>query len=87
MLIGMSKRLQVLLPEKQYEELRRIASSEGVTVAAWVRRVLEEAAREKPYRRVEEKLAAVREAAAHEYPTADIDDMLREVAAGRDVDA
>ncbi len=86
-LIYMSKRLQVLLPEEQYEELRRIASVEGVTVAAWVRGVLEQACREKPYSRVEEKLAAVREAVTHTYPTADIDGMLDEIAAGYEPEA
>lgn len=83
----MSKRLQVLLPEEQYEELRRLAAVEGVTVAAWVRRVLTEACREKPYQRVEEKLAAVREAAKYSFPTADIDQMLEEIEAGRGTDA
>ena len=80
----MSKRLQVLMPEAQYEELRRLAAVEGVTVAAWVRRILAEACREKPYQRVEEKLAAVREAATYSFPTADVDRMLDEIASGGD---
>ena len=32
---------------------------------------------------VERKLRAIREAAKHEFPTADIEDMLREIEAGR----
>jgi hypothetical protein len=85
----MSKRLQVLLPEAQFDEIRRIASVEGVTVAAWVRRVLEEACRERPYETVEAKLAAVREGAALSYPTCDIEQMLGEIERGyeQDVDA
>lgn len=78
----MTKRLQVLLPDGQYEELRRIAEVEGVTVAAWVRRVLDEACRERPFETVDAKLAAVREAARYDYPTCDVDQMLREIAAG-----
>lgn len=79
----MSKRLQVLLPEEQYEELRRLASVDGVTVAEWVRRVLAEACRERPYETVEKKLAVVREAAEYDFPTADPNDMLEQIAAGR----
>jgi hypothetical protein len=82
--MGMSKRLQVLLPEDQFEEIRRLAQVEGVTVAAWVRRVLRDACREKPYDTVQAKLAAVREAATYNFPTCDLDQMLSEIAAGYD---
>jgi hypothetical protein len=82
----MSKRLQVLLPEAQFDEIRRLAGVEGVTVAAWVRRVLDEACRERPYETVEAKLSAVREGAALAYPTGDIDQMLAEIASGYEQD-
>ncbi len=85
-LVCMSKRLQVLLPEDQMEEIRRIATVEGVTVAAWVRRVLVDACRESPYETVEAKLAAVREAASYGFPTGDIDQMLSEIARGYEQD-
>ena len=35
--------------------------------------------------RIERKLRAIREAAKHEFPTADIEDMLREIDAGRGI--
>lgn len=78
----MSKRLQVLLPVDQYDEIRRLAEVEGVTVAAWVRRVLREACRERPYETVEAKLSAVREASAHRFPAPGIERMLEESTAG-----
>ena len=41
----MSKRLQVLLAERELEEIQRLARRERLTVAAWVRRALDEADR------------------------------------------
>lgn len=52
-----------------------------MTVAEWVRQALCRARRKRP-ETVEAKLAAV-EAASHEYPTADVDVMLRELEADR----
>ena len=54
-----------------------------MTVAEWVRQALRRA-RQDHSATVETKLAAVAEAARHEFPTADIDVMLREIDAGRD---
>ena len=51
-------------------------------VAEWVRQALRRARRKRP-KTVEAKLAAVAEAASHEYPTADVDVMLREIEADR----
>ena len=82
MLMFMSKRLQVLLEEEQFDEIRRLAKVEGVTVAAWVRRVLSEACSERPYETVRSKLAAVREAATYRFPTCDVDQMSAESTAG-----
>ena len=36
----MSKRLQVVVPDAEYQRLRRIARSHRTTLAEWVRRVL-----------------------------------------------
>ena len=51
-------------------------------MAEWVRQALRRARRKRP-ETVEAKLAAVAEAASHEYPTADVDVMLREIEADR----
>ena len=78
----MAKRLQVLLQEPDYEEIQRVAQSRHMTVAEWVRQALDSARREEPGGSVARKLEAVRRAASHEFPTADIDQMLAEIEAG-----
>lgn len=78
----MSKRLQVLFDEAEFRELRLAARRHRMTVAEWVRQALRAARRQQPERDAGRKLAAVRAAAEHAYPTADIGQMLREVEAG-----
>lgn len=50
--------------------------------AEWVRRAIRDALRDRRSR-VDQKLRAIAEATRHELPTADIDDMLDEIAAGQ----
>ena len=78
----MSTRLQVLLPESEMEELRRIARQEHVTVGEWVRRALRAARSRQPLTAPEAKLKAIRKAAEYSFPTADIQDMLAEIERG-----
>jgi hypothetical protein len=78
----MSKRLQVLLNETEFRELREAARRRGVPVSDWVRWALREARRREPQGDVESKLRAVRTAVRHEGPIADIDQMLAEIERG-----
>ncbi|MQA75351.1 MAG: ribbon-helix-helix protein, CopG family [Solirubrobacterales bacterium] len=78
----MSKRLQVLLEESELRELREVARREGVPVSEWVRRALKDARRREPRGDIDGKLRAVRAAARHRFPTADIDAMLAEIERG-----
>lgn len=78
----MTQRLQVLLEEDEFAEIRRIAKRHRMTVAEWVRQALRLARTDEPYAEPKRKLAAVREAARHEFPTADIDQMLAEIESG-----
>ena len=78
----MSKRLQVLLDERELAEIRRVARREKLTTAEWVRQALREARRASPRGDLEKKIATVRAAARHELPTADIDQMLAEIDRG-----
>jgi hypothetical protein len=78
----MSKRLQVLLPDREMAEIQRLARRERLTVGAWVRMVLREARERKPVHDAESKLKAVRRAAQHSFPTADIGQMLDEIEHG-----
>jgi hypothetical protein len=78
----MSHRLQVLLDEAEFAEIRRIARRHRMTVAEWVRQALRAARRDEPVIDPRRKLAAVREAAQHAYPTGDIEVMLAEIERG-----
>lgn len=78
----MSKRLQVLLEEEEFRDLRAAAREQGVPVAEWVRRALRDARRREPRGDLDGKLRAVRAATRHEFPTADIDVMLAEIEQG-----
>lgn len=78
----MSKRLQVLLPESELRELRRIARRHHMTVAEWVRKALRVARRAEPSRDAGHKVAVVRAATRHEFPTSDIRQMLAEIERG-----
>ncbi len=80
----MAKRLQVLLDEAEYASIQNTARLQGLSVAEWVRQSLRNAQHGSP-ESIEAKLRAVAKAAQHEFPTADIDDMLREIDEGRGI--
>jgi transposase-like protein len=77
-----SQRLQVLLDEAEFAEIRRVARRHRMTVAEWVRQALRQARRDEPATEPKRKLAVVREAVRGGYPTADIGDLLREIERG-----
>ena len=78
----MTKRLQVLFAEDEYAAIQDAASRCRMTVAEWVRQSLREA-RNNSRHQPEAKLRAIAVASQHSFPTADIDDMLAEIRAGR----
>jgi hypothetical protein len=78
----MSQRLQVLLAEREFAELRRIARMHGMTVAEWVRQALRAARRVEPTVEPRRKLAAVREAVRGAYPAPDTAQLLGEIEKG-----
>ncbi len=78
----MTKRLQVLLDEEEYREIQVVARGQRMTVAEWVRQALRKA-REGEASAIDAKLRAIGEAYRHSFPTADIEDMLGEIEAGR----
>ena len=78
----MSQRLQVLLDEAEFAELRRVARRNRMTVAEWVRQALRRARQEEPSRDPQRKLTAVREAARGAYPSGDLAQMLAEIERG-----
>ena len=61
-----------------------MARGRGMTVAELARQAIHDAL-EVHSKSVEAKLRAVAEAYTHQHPTADIDDMLREIEEGRNL--
>ena len=78
------RRLQVMLDEEEYREIQLCALGQRTTVSEWVRQALRSARDNQP-RSSEAKLRAIADAYSHQFPTADIDDMLREIEAGRNL--
>jgi hypothetical protein len=81
-LIMMSKRLQVVLDDRELAEIQAAARRQRLTTAEWVRQALRAARRTAPTGDAKRKLDVVRAAARHEFPTADIDVMLSEIERG-----
>jgi len=69
----MAKRLQVILQDPEYREIQKLARRRRMTIAEWVRQALFLARRQEPGGNTEKKLAAVRAAAQHEFPTGNVD--------------
>ncbi len=82
----MTQRLQVLLDDSEFDDIRRIARRHHMTVAEWVRQALRAARRDEPGAEPQRKLLVLRESVRHAYPTADIDQMLTEIEGGRFAD-
>lgn len=78
----MSKRLQVVVDDKEWKELAKAARRQGLTLSEWVRQVLREARRAEPNGDVATKLEVIRAANDNSFPTADIDRMLEEIELG-----
>ena len=78
----MRKRLQVLLDEDEYLEIQGVARRQRVTVAEWVRQALRKARDDDPGT-IEAKLRAIADTSRHQFPTADIEVMLREIERGQ----
>jgi hypothetical protein len=83
----MTQRLQVLLDDTEFDEIRRIARRHHMTVAEWVRQALRVARRDEPAAEPERKLLVLREAARYAYPTGDIAQLLDDIEGGRFADA
>ena len=81
----MAKRLQVLLDEAEYAAIHDAAQRQRMSVSEWVRQALC-VARRTNQDEVERKLQALEKASQCNHPTADIDQMLREIEAGRRVE-
>ena len=78
----MSKRLQVLLEDREFRKIQRIARGRRMTVAEWVRQALRAASRREPLGDADKKLGIVRAATRHAFPIGEIGEMLAEIERG-----
>lgn len=78
----MSKRLQVILDDEEWGEIREVARRHRMSVSEWVRQTLREARRRVPAGERGRKLAALRAATRHEFPTGDIGSVLGDIERG-----
>jgi hypothetical protein len=78
----MTKRLQVIIQDPEYREIQRIARAKHMSIAEWVRQALAAARQREPRIDAGKKLDAIRNAARHEFPSGDIEDILAEIEHG-----
>jgi hypothetical protein len=78
----MSKRLQVILDDEELLGIQRVAELKQMTVAEWVRQTLRAARKGESTGDPAHKLAAIQAAARNSFPTADVDEMLKQIEAG-----
>ncbi|HVE50479.1 MAG TPA: antitoxin [Casimicrobiaceae bacterium] len=78
----MSKRLQVLLQDKELTEIQQAARRQQMTTAEWVRQALRAARRTEPRIATRKKLEVLRVAARNAFPAPGIEQMLKEIERG-----
>lgn len=78
----MSVRLQVVVAAEELEEIRTVAARHGMTVSAWVRQAIRTARRRESDIAPTHKLAVLRRATEHAFPSGDIETMLAETERG-----
>lgn len=74
--------MQVLLSEDELETFRRAARAERMSLSDWVRSALRDVAAGRSTVHPDERIAAIRNAAKHEFPAPDIEQMLAEIESG-----
>ena len=81
----MSKRLQVVMSDEEYQLVADSAKRRGIPIAEVVRDILRRTLPEDEARPAQERIAAVLAFARFAGPTGDIDEILREIETGRGV--
>jgi hypothetical protein len=79
----MSKRLQVVMPEDEYEAVQRVARRRGKRLSELVRESLRRTTAEEVDEDPERRIAAVLRFARYSGPTGEIDDILAGIERGR----
>lgn len=80
----MSAQLQITLSDEEMERLRQLADREHLSVDDWIKRILRDAGAESETSAgtPPQILAALQRAKTYGHPTADIDEMLRQIESG-----
>jgi hypothetical protein len=71
-----------MLGDDEYREIEAVARAKRLTVSEWARQALRWARRREPLTGSDRKLATIRSAVRHEFPTDDIDTMLEQIEHG-----
>ncbi len=75
----MSKRLQVLIEEKEYSQFKKLASKASMSLGEWVRQALRQAASSVAKHSSKQKLEALDRAFEYNFPSGDIEQILEEI--------
>lgn len=79
----MSKRLQIIVTDREAESVRRAAEGSGMSLSEWARRALAREASRQGGPNAEQVLEALDRALECAHPTGDIDQILGEIETGR----
>ena len=78
----MSTRIEIVVDEEELARFRAAADRAGTTLADWTRHALRGAERSPAIADVGKKRDAIHAASAYDFPTPDIDEMLKEIDRG-----
>lgn len=78
----MSKRLQVLFDESEYQKIKRHARQAKLSLGGWVRQALRRVTDQESGRSVSDKISAINAAARHSAPINDIEVINQQIASG-----
>jgi hypothetical protein len=78
----MSKRLQVLMQDSEYERIQQAATSQHLAVGEFVRRELRRSCDSLSGKSIDEKLKAIQTALSHEFPVGTIEEINAEIELG-----
>ncbi|MFZ0520733.1 MAG: hypothetical protein WAL95_06895 [Candidatus Acidiferrales bacterium] len=78
----MSKVVEVILADSEFQGIKKLARSQNVSIAEWVRVTLNLALRRESAIEIRRKLAVVHAAARYDYPTGDMVRVLRDIEKG-----
>ena len=83
--MSMSTRLQIVIDETEARRFKRAAQRAGLTLSEWARVAMREAQKKRVGPSPEQRISALDRALQCAHPTADIEQMLKDIDKGRDL--